>query len=84
MKIISTPKNATSSPRVSIINQAENNNGSTYKFAIPPPMSLPPPLKLKESDSSNFEEDPEKAKFLRFLKMVERKNEAAVNRQVNS
>lgn len=30
--------------------------------------------------SNGFEEDPEKSKFMRFLKMVERKNEATANR----
>lgn len=29
---------------------------------------------------NGFEEDPEKSKFMRFLKMVERKNEATANR----
>lgn len=29
---------------------------------------------------NGFEEDPEKSKYMRFLKMVERKNEATANR----
>ena len=51
------------------------------KFIIPPPMSLPARPK---GSASNYEEDSEKSKFMRFLKMVERKKEAVLNRQNNN
>jgi len=51
-------------------------SASPSKFLIPPPMGLPFKPKA-EPASSAYDEDPDKKKFMRFLKMVERKNEAS-------
>ena len=50
---------------------------SPSKFLIPPPMGLPFKPKVEQPSSSAYDEDPDKKKFMRFLKMVERKNEAS-------
>jgi hypothetical protein len=51
-------------------------NASPSKFIIPPPIGLPYKPRAVEPASNAYDEDPDKKKFMRFLKMVERKNEA--------
>ena len=58
----------------------EEMSASPSKFLIPPPMGLPFKPKA-EPASSAYDEDPDKKKFMRFLKMVERKNEASTKAQ---
>lgn len=44
---------------------------------IPPPIGLPYKQRAVDPSPSNaYDDDPDKKKFLRFIKMVERKNEA--------
>ncbi len=54
---------------------------------IPPPIGLPyKPRPVEPAPSNAYDDDPDKKKFLRFIKMVERKNEAAtkVTAQANA
>ena len=52
-------------------------NVSPSKFIIPPPIGLPYKPRALEPASNAYDDDPDKKKFMRFLKMVERKNEAS-------
>ena len=44
------------------------------------PMDFPSRPKGADLGQSSYDDDPEKAKFMRFLKMVERKKDAADKR----
>lgn len=55
----------------------DSPNVSPSKFLIPPPIGLPyKPRAVDPAPSNAYDDDPDKKKFLRFIKMVERKNEA--------
>ena len=73
-----TVKNGThKSQDLSKVLNSANKEETPSKFLIPPPIGLPfKPRAVEPTPSSAYDDDPDKKKFLRFIKMVERKNEA--------
>ena len=61
----------------SFLKRSDLEHCESKVLMIPPPMSFQP----RPAAASAYEEDTDKTKFMRFLKMVERKNEATANRQ---